>query len=64
MKSNFLAKVKFFRFWLITMDYSPWFNFQEPKKSMTKVYRLKGNGRINLMAPVSVAYIAPLSWEL
>ena len=29
----FLAEVKIFKFWLKTMDYSPWFDFSESKKS-------------------------------
>ena len=52
---SFLAKVKFFRFWLKTMDYSPWFFFLSPKKVLRKVYHLNGNEKRNLMALVSVA---------
>ena len=51
----FIAEFKIFRFWPKTMDYSLWFDFQEHKKSMRKVFHLKGNGKINLMAPVLVA---------
>ena len=51
----FLAKVKIFKFWLKTMDYSPWFDFSESKKVLRKVYHHKGNEKRNLMALVSVA---------
>ena len=54
MKS-FFAKVKIFIFRLKTMDYNPWFDFWSPKKVLKKVYHLKGNGKRNLMALVSVA---------
>ena len=32
----FFAGIKFFRFWPKTMDYSPWFDFWESKKSFEK----------------------------
>ena len=52
---SFLTKVKFFRFWPKTMDYSPWFFSPSPKKVLKKVYHLKGNEKGNLMALVLVA---------
>ena len=55
MVSFFFAKVKIFRFWPKTMDYSPWFAFWSPKNVLRKVYHLKGDKKINLMALVSVA---------
>ena len=32
----FFGEVKIFRFWPKTMDYSPWFEFWESKKSCEK----------------------------
>ena len=52
---SFLAKVKIFRFWPKTMDYSPWFDFSGPKKVLRKVCHLNGNEKRNLIAIVSVA---------
>ena len=52
---SFLAEIKIFRFWLKTMDYSPWFFFGIPKKVVRKVFHPKGNGKRNQMALVSVA---------
>ena len=52
---SFLAKVKIFRFWPKTMDYSPWFHFWELKKGLREVCHSKGNEKRNLMAFVSVA---------
>ena len=52
---SFLTKVKIFRFWPKTMDYSPWVFFAESEKVLRKVYHLKGNEKRNLMALVSVA---------
>ena len=51
----FIAEVKIFRYWPKTMDYNPWFDFWESKKSLIKVYHLKGNEKRNLMALVSAA---------
>ena len=50
---SFLAKVKIFHFWIKTMDYNPWFDFQSPKKVLTKVYHLNGYEKRNLMTLVS-----------
>ena len=50
----FFAKVKFFRFWSKTMDYSPWFDFGSPKNILREVYHSKENEKRNLMALVSV----------
>ena len=33
---SFFAKVKIFRFWPKTMDYSPWFDFRGSKKKFGK----------------------------
>ena len=52
---SFLAKVKIFRFWPKTMDYSLWFYFWGSKKNLREVYHLNGNEKRNLMALVSVA---------
>ena len=49
------SKVKIFKFWPKTMDYSPWFDFRNPKKVLRKVYHPEGNEKRNLMALVSVA---------
>ena len=49
------AKVKIFRFWPKTMDYSPWFFFGSPKKVLRKVCHSKLHKKRNLMALVSVA---------
>ena len=51
----FFAEVKNFRFWPKTMDYSPWFDFREPKKSLEKVCHCRENEKRSLMALVSVA---------
>ena len=51
----FFAKVKIFRFWPKTMDYSPWFFFWECEIFLRKVCHSKGNEKRNLMALVSVA---------
>ena len=51
----FFAKVKIFRFWPKTMDYSPWFFFWESKKVLRKVYHLKVIEKRSLVALVSVA---------
>ena len=51
----FLAKVKIFRFWIKTMDYNPWFDFQSPKKVLRKVCHLNGYEKRNLMMLVSAA---------
>ena len=52
--ASFPAKVKIFRFWPKTMDYSPWFDFCESKKVLRKVCHLKENEKRNLTAFVSV----------
>ena len=52
---SFSAEVKIFKFWLKTMDYSPWFDFRSSKKVLREVYHPKGNEKRNLMALVSVA---------
>ena len=55
VKSVF-AEVNIFIFGPKTMDYSPWFDFcGSLRKVLRKVYHLKGNRKINLMALVSVA---------
>ena len=52
---SFLAEVKFFRFWLKTMDYNPWFDFCKSEKSFEKVHHPKVIENRNLMKLVSVA---------
>ena len=54
MKS-FFVKVKIFIFRPKTMDYSPWFDFQSPKKVLRKVYHSIENEKRSLMALISVA---------
>ena len=51
----FFGKVKIFHFWPKTMDYSPWFYFEGPKKVVRNVFQFKANEKGNLMALVSVA---------
>ena len=51
----FFAKVKIFRFWPKTMDYSQVFFLASPKKVLRKVYHSKGNGKRNLLMLISVA---------
>ena len=49
---SFFAKVKFFRFWPKTMDYSQVFFLASPKKVLRK-YHSKGNEKRNLMTLIS-----------
>ena len=50
---SFPPKVKNFRFWPKTMDYSPWFGV--PKKVLRKACQLNVHEKRNLVALVSVA---------
>ena len=52
---SFLAKVKFFRFWPKTMDYSQAFFSGSPKKALRKVCHLKVLEKRSPMTLVSVA---------
>ena len=60
---SFFDKVKIFRFWPKTMNYNPWFDFWERKKSFEKSIpperkrKEKSNG-------ASFSRIAPSSGEL
>ena len=38
---SFFDKVKIFRFWPKTMDYSPWFDFWESEKVLRKIRHMK-----------------------
>ena len=63
MESLF-EKVKIFRFWPKTMDYSPRFFFWSPKKVLRKVCHPNGNEKRNLMELVSVAqHVRAQSYE-
>ena len=52
---SFVAKVKIFRFWPKTMDYSSWFVFLESEKSFEKSIPPYSKEKRNLIALVSVA---------
>ena len=62
IKSLF-AKVKIFIFWPKTMDYSPWFEFWESKKSSEKRIPLEraSQGEYN---GANFSFVAPSSEEL
>ena len=51
----FFAKVKIFRFWPKTVDYSQVFFLASPKKVLRKVCHSKGNEKRNLMMLISAA---------
>ena len=63
LMESFLAKVKIFRFWPKTMEYNPWFDSSESKKSFERSIpsyrkrREKSNG-------ICFSRIAPSSAEL
>ena len=60
---SFFAEVKIFRFWPKTMDYNPWFDFWESKKSVEikipseRASQGEQNG-------ANVSFVAPSNEEL
>ena len=48
----FFDKVKIFRFWPKTMDYSPWFDFCESEKVLRKICHSIGIEKRSLMVLV------------
>ena len=60
---SFLANVKFFRFWPITMDYSPVLFLEVQKKAFEKRMPPYSNRR-DKSNGACLSHIAPLSAEL